>query len=159
MQTHNFTPRHARGMGGGWSVFRGRNVLTLRPAPCGINYKVTPMKHDQFYSGQTQVFWVCEALLDGRTISQETEIREVRGWRLGAIIHRLKADYAWPICAAYRHPDNVAFYFCHRTQTAQRFASLHLQRHWAKWRCAYEPFTHYATDAPLWHLRIPSPHV
>lgn len=68
------------------------------------------MTDDQFYSGQTQVFWVCEALLDGRTISQETEIREVRGWRLGAIIHRLKADYAWPICAAYRHPDNVAFY-------------------------------------------------
>jgi hypothetical protein len=68
------------------------------------------MNGDQFYSGQTQVFWTCKALMDGRTISHLTEIREVRGWRLGAIIHRLKADYAWPIQTRYRSPDNVAFY-------------------------------------------------
>jgi len=68
------------------------------------------MKPDQFYSGQTQVFWTCQALLKGRTISHVTEIREVRGWRLGAIIHRLKTDYAWPIQTTYRKPDNVAFY-------------------------------------------------
>ncbi len=65
---------------------------------------------DKFYSGETQVFWTCKALLDGRTISHATEIREVNGWRLGAIIHRLKADYAWPIQTRYRSPDNVAFY-------------------------------------------------
>ena len=68
------------------------------------------MTNDQFYSGQTQVFWTCKALLDGRTISHRTEIREVRGWRLGAIIHRVKADYAWPIQTTYSTPDNVAFY-------------------------------------------------
>jgi hypothetical protein len=68
------------------------------------------MTDNQFYSGETQVFWTCKALLDGRTISHVTEIREVRGWRLGAIIHRLKADYAWPIQTSYRSPDNVAFY-------------------------------------------------
>lgn len=68
------------------------------------------MTDDQFYSGQTQVFWTCKALLDGRTISHRTEIRELRGWRLGAIIHRLKADYAWPIQTTYSTPDNVAFY-------------------------------------------------
>lgn len=107
---HNCTPRHAKRMGGGCSVFRGRNVYTLRPAPCGINHKDNIMSDDQFYSGSTQVFWTCKALLDGRIISHVTEIREVRGWRLGAIIHRLKTDYDWPIIATYRKPDNVAFY-------------------------------------------------
>ncbi|SPH19494.1 hypothetical protein ASD8599_00219 [Ascidiaceihabitans donghaensis] len=68
------------------------------------------MIDDQFYSGKTQVFWTCKALLDGRAISHQTEIREVRGWRLGAIIHRLKSEYAWPIQTSYRKPDNVAFY-------------------------------------------------
>ena len=68
------------------------------------------MIDDQFYSKPTQVYWCCKALLDGRTISHRTEIREVRGWRLGAIIHRLKADYAWPIQTTYSTPDNVAFY-------------------------------------------------
>jgi hypothetical protein len=97
-------------MGGGWSVFRGRNAFTLSPAPCGINHKDDTMIDDQFYSGKTQVFWTCKSLLDGLTISHITEIREVRGWRLGAIIHRLKADYAWPIQTSYRKPDNVAFY-------------------------------------------------
>jgi hypothetical protein len=48
--------------------------------------------------------------LDGRTISHRSEIREMHGWRLGAIIHRLKADYAWPIHTTYSTPDNVAFY-------------------------------------------------
>lgn len=68
------------------------------------------MKNNQFYSNETQVCWTCKALLDGRTISHVTEIREVRGWRLGAIIHRLKCEYAWPIQTRYRSPDNVAFY-------------------------------------------------
>jgi len=68
------------------------------------------MTTNKFYSRPTQVFWTCQALLKGRTISHVTEIREVRGWRLGAIIHRLKADYGWPIQTTYRKPDNVAFY-------------------------------------------------
>jgi hypothetical protein len=68
------------------------------------------MIDDQFYSGKTQVFWTCKALLDGRTINQQTEINEVRGWRLGAIIHRLKNEYNWPIEPDYRGPQNVAHY-------------------------------------------------
>jgi len=68
------------------------------------------MTQETFYSKPTQVFWTCQALLNGRTISHVTEIREVRGWRLGAIIHRLKSEYGWPIQTDYRHPDNVAFY-------------------------------------------------
>lgn len=68
------------------------------------------MSHDRFYSSGTQVFWCCKALLEGRTISHRTEICEVRGWRLGAIIHRLRKHYGWPIEADYRGPENVAYY-------------------------------------------------
>lgn len=68
------------------------------------------MSNNQWYSSQSQVFWTCKALLDGRTISHKTEIREVRGWRLGAIVHRLKSEYGWPIQAEYRGPENVAYY-------------------------------------------------
>ena len=66
---------------------------------------------DRWYSGKTQVFWTCKALLDGRTISHKTEIREVRGWRLGAIVHRLRHDYGWPIHVEYRGPQNIAHYW------------------------------------------------
>jgi hypothetical protein len=65
---------------------------------------------DRFYSRPSQVYWCCKALIEGRTISHKTEIREVRGWRLGAIIHRLKTAYAWPILVEYRGPENVAYY-------------------------------------------------
>ena len=68
------------------------------------------MKDDRFYFNTTQVFWCCKALLDGRTISHKTEIREVKGWRLGAIIHTLRKKYDWPITAEYRGPENIAFY-------------------------------------------------
>ena len=68
------------------------------------------MPHDQTYSSDSQVFWTCKALLDGRTINHRTEIREVRGWRLGAIIHRLRHHYGWPIHAEYVGPQNVAHY-------------------------------------------------
>ena len=68
------------------------------------------MTQDNFYSNDSQVFWTCKALLDGRTISHKTEFREVRGWRLGAIIHRLRRHYSWPIYAEYRGPQNVAHY-------------------------------------------------
>lgn len=65
---------------------------------------------DRFYSSPTQVFWTCNALLEGRTISHKTEIREIKGWRLGAIIHTLRKKYGWPILADYRGPENVAHY-------------------------------------------------
>lgn len=68
------------------------------------------MQKHSFYSGKSQVFWTCKALLDGRTINQQTEISEVRGWRLGSIIHRLKHHYGWPIVADYRGQQNVAHY-------------------------------------------------
>ena len=68
------------------------------------------MSSKNWYSGATQVFWTCKALLEGRTISHKTEIREVKGWRLRAIIHRLRSEFGWPIEAEYRGPENVAYY-------------------------------------------------
>ena len=68
------------------------------------------MKTDRWYSSPTQVFWTCKALIDGRTISTRTEIREVRGWRLGAIVHTLREGYGWPIQTELRGPEGVAFY-------------------------------------------------
>ncbi|PWR03082.1 hypothetical protein DKT77_09125 [Meridianimarinicoccus roseus] len=68
------------------------------------------MSQKNWYSSETQVFWTCKALMERRTISHKTEIREVRGWRLGAIIHRLKTEYKWPIQTDYRGPENVAYY-------------------------------------------------
>lgn len=65
---------------------------------------------DRWFSNPTQVFWTCKALLDGRVISHKTEIREVKGWRLGAIVHRLRAEFDWPILVEYRGPENVAHY-------------------------------------------------
>jgi hypothetical protein len=69
------------------------------------------MSSNGWYSGTSQVFWTCKALIEGRTINHRTEIREVRGWRLGAIVHRLRKHYAWPIVAEYRGPDRVAHYY------------------------------------------------
>ncbi|AXI54552.1 hypothetical protein C1J05_08650 [Sulfitobacter sp. JL08] len=69
------------------------------------------MSSNNWHSGKTQIFWTCKALIDGRTISHKTEIREVRGWRLGSIIHRLKAELHWPILVEYRGPDNIAHYW------------------------------------------------
>ena len=68
------------------------------------------MKTDRWYSNPTQVYWTCKSLLEGRTISTKTEIREVRGWRLGAIIHTLRDKYHWPISTELRGPENVAYY-------------------------------------------------
>lgn len=81
------------------------------------------MQQDRFYSNPTQVFWCCKALLDGRIISHKTEIREVNGWRLGAIIHTLRKKYDWPITAEYRGSENIAFYrLAHATdRTTLRF--------------------------------------
>lgn len=68
------------------------------------------MTQRKWYSGPTQVYWTCKALVEGRAISHKTEIREVRGWRLGAIIHRLRHDYGWPVQTEYRGQDHVAYY-------------------------------------------------
>lgn len=65
---------------------------------------------DNFYSKQTSVFWVCNALKQGRTITHQDEMREIRSWRLGAVIHRLKREFEWPIIVEYRGPEKVAFY-------------------------------------------------
>ncbi|QBX34674.1 hypothetical protein E4191_08095 [Paracoccus liaowanqingii] len=65
---------------------------------------------ERWYSNPTQVFWTCDALTRGRVISHKTEIREVKGWRLGAIIHRLKSAYGWPIVTELRGPENIAHY-------------------------------------------------
>ncbi len=110
MQTHNFTPRHAKRMGGGWSVFPARNVSILCPVPHGYKPKAKSMNTDKFYSKHTSVHMACKLLLDGQTISQITLMRSGHGWRLGAIIHRLKTEYGWPIHTIYSTPDNVAFY-------------------------------------------------
>lgn len=63
-----------------------------------------------WYSCPTQVYWTCKALVDGREINHRTEIREARGWRLAAIVHRLKSEYGWPILTDHRGPDAVAYY-------------------------------------------------
>lgn len=67
-------------------------------------------KNDRWFSSPTQVYWCCKALLEGRAISHKTEIREVNGWRLGAIVHNLKSRYRWPIEVEYRGPECVAYY-------------------------------------------------
>lgn len=68
------------------------------------------MSNKKWYSGQSQVRWVCKALIDGRTISHKAEIREARGWRLSAIVHRLRTEFFWPITTEYRGPENIAYY-------------------------------------------------
>ncbi len=67
-------------------------------------------KQDRWFSSPTQVYWTCKALIDGRVISHKTEIREVKGWRLGAIIHLLRSKYRWPVEVEYRGPEGVAHY-------------------------------------------------
>ncbi len=62
-----------------------------------------------WYSGKTQIFWACSELISGREISQANEIAEVRGWRLGAIIHRLRKHYDWPIEVRY-DKRRIAYY-------------------------------------------------
>lgn len=65
---------------------------------------------NHWHSNRTQVYWTCKALLDGRTINHMDEIGEVRGWRLGAIIHNLRHRYNWPIETQYRGPERIAHY-------------------------------------------------
>lgn len=68
------------------------------------------MTDQNTHSNPTQVFWTCKTLLNGRAISHQTEIKEVRGWRLSSIIHNLKHNYNWPIQVEYCGPQNVAYY-------------------------------------------------
>lgn len=68
-------------------------------------------KHDTWYSNPTQVYWACKALIEGRTLSTETEIREVKGWRLAAITENLRKRYQWPILTEYKGPEGVAHYW------------------------------------------------
>jgi hypothetical protein len=68
------------------------------------------MTQAHFYSKHTSVYWTCKALTDGRTISQLTQIQNVKGWRLGSIIHRLRWEYGWPINTEYTSPGQIAHY-------------------------------------------------
>lgn len=68
-------------------------------------------QQERWYSGETQIYWCCKALITWREISHKTEIREVRGWRLSAIIHTLKSQYNWPILVECRGPECVAYYW------------------------------------------------
>ncbi|WOI55590.1 hypothetical protein [Palleronia sp. LCG004] len=65
---------------------------------------------EHWHSNPTQIYWTCHALLQGRTITHLDEIGEVRGWRLGAIVHRLRASYGWPITTDYVGPERIAHY-------------------------------------------------
>jgi len=66
--------------------------------------------HNSFFSGKTQIEWTCRAFLSGRTIGHDDEINETRGWRLAAIVCRLKKDYGWPIDTVYSGPEGYARY-------------------------------------------------
>lgn len=68
------------------------------------------MTEHGFYSSDTQVSWACAALLSGRTIGHDDEITEAKGWRLAAIVWRLKHRYGWPIWTEYVGPENRASY-------------------------------------------------
>ena len=48
------------------------------------------------------MFWTCEALIRSRIISTRAGVRAVKGWRLAAIVHRMRSDYGWPIQTEYR---------------------------------------------------------
>ncbi len=67
-------------------------------------------KDDRWYSNPTQRHWVCKNLIEGRTLSTKTEIREVNGWRLAAITETLRRQYGWPIETELRGPENIAYY-------------------------------------------------
>ncbi|QIE54967.1 hypothetical protein G5B40_05575 [Pikeienuella piscinae] len=67
-------------------------------------------KSERWFSSPTQIYWACKALIEGRTLTHKTEIREAKGWRLAAITEKLRKRYGWPILTEYRGPENVAHY-------------------------------------------------
>lgn len=88
--------------------------------------------HQGFYSSATQVEWTCRALLSGRTIGHDDEIAEARGWRLSAIVWRLRHRYGWPISTDYVGPENLARYKlqpgCDRTRLRFPPSARHLSQ-------------------------------
>lgn len=67
--------------------------------------------NQRWYSNPTQIYWVCSNLIAGRTLTHKTEIREADGWRLAAVIHKLKREYEWPIQDRYSGKDNLKHYW------------------------------------------------
>ena len=65
---------------------------------------------EHWYSNNSQIYWTCKALVQGRVITHRDEIGEVNGWRLGAIVHNLKSKYHWPIQTEYKGKENLAHY-------------------------------------------------
>lgn len=65
---------------------------------------------DNCYSKSTSVFWACKAFTEGRTISHREAMNEIGAWRLGAIAHRLKREFGWPVEVEYRGSEKVAYY-------------------------------------------------
>lgn len=55
----------------------------------------------RWYSDDTQIRWACLQLMQGREISHACEIAEANGWRLSAIIHKLRHQFKWPIETRY----------------------------------------------------------
>ncbi len=55
----------------------------------------------KWYSGDSQIRWVCIQLIKGREICQDLQIKESGGHRLSAIIHNLKKKMNWPIDTRY----------------------------------------------------------
>jgi len=68
------------------------------------------MTEQGFYSSDSQIRWACAGFLSGRTLGHHDEIAEVQGWRLAAIVWRLKRKYGWPITTEYVGPENRACY-------------------------------------------------
>ena len=62
-----------------------------------------------WYSSETQIAWACRQLLKGQEISHLDEIKSVKGWRLAAIIWRLRHEFDWPIDKR-EGKDGVVFY-------------------------------------------------
>lgn len=68
------------------------------------------MTEQGFFSSHSQIRWACAGLLSGRTLAHNDEIAEAQGWRLAAIVWRLKNKYGWPISTEYVGPENRAAY-------------------------------------------------
>jgi len=63
----------------------------------------------KWYSNDSQIAWVCNALIEGKSISHADEFHAVNGWRLASIIHNLKKRYKWPIFTSYGE-SRIAYY-------------------------------------------------
>ncbi|MDA7423094.1 hypothetical protein [Thalassococcus lentus] len=100
---------------------------------------------DHWRSNQTQIFWTCKALAQGRVITHQDEIGKVNGWRLGAIIHKLRKQYHWSIATEYRGQENIAHYSLlvgckRRTLAVPPFKSMMRGDHAEVMRQVFQPF-------------------